>query len=300
MFKKSYPNYFYTDENIRIFYNTNFEPVEIDHDKPVVVFIYGLLCSNYHFKYQIPYFEEQGYQILLHDYRFHFASSQDGDIETCSFENFSHDLHQLLGSLGIKKTLFVGHSMGVNICLEHARRYPEDVTAQVLISGSVVPPQDIMFDSNVVDITMPFIELFTKKFPELYKAFWKHSFKNPIAQYAIFDGGFNKKQVEMEFVQLYMKKISELPENLFFHLLKIMHDHDVINHLESIATPTLIIGGDKDKIIPNYLQQILHRHLPVSQLYIVKDGSHVPQADFPDMINHRINQFTKKALKKKL
>ena len=104
----------------------------------------------------------------------------------------------------------------------------------------------------------------------------------------------------MEFVQLYMKKISELPENLFFHLLKIMHDHDVINHLESIATPTLIIGGDKDKIIPNYLQQILHRHLPVSQLYIVKDGSHVPQADFPDMINHRINQFTKKALKKKL
>ncbi len=298
MFKQSHPNYFYTEDGIRIFYNTNFEPAHINHEKPVVVFIYGLLCSNYHFKYQIPYFEEQGYQILLHDYRFHFASSQDGDIESCSFENIANDLHQLLVSLGIKKTLFIGHSMGVNICLEHARRFPEDVTAQVLISGTVVPPQDVMFDSNVVDITMPFIELFTKKYPQLFKAFWKHSFKNPIAQYAIFDGGFNKKQVEMEFVQLYMKKISELPENLFFHLLKIMHDHDVINHLETINTPTLVIGGDKDKIIPNYLQQILTRHLPNSQLYIVKDGSHVPQADFPDLVNHRINQFTKKALKK--
>ncbi|MBC7715165.1 MAG: hypothetical protein H7177_17605 [Rhizobacter sp.] len=53
--------------------------------------------------------------------------------------------------------------MGVNICLEHARRYPEDVTAQVLISGTVVPPQDVMFDSNVVDIAMPIIESFTKK-----------------------------------------------------------------------------------------------------------------------------------------
>ena len=296
MFKENHPNYFYTEEGIRLFYNTNFEPADINHEKPVVVFIYGLLCSNYHFKYQIPFFEEQGYQILLHDYRFHFASSQDGDIETCSFENIALDLHQLLKSLGIKKTLFIGHSMGVNICLEHARRYPEDVTAQVLISGTVVPPQDIMFDSNVVDITMPFIESFTKKFPEFFKAVWKNSFKNPIVQYAIFDGGFNKKQVEMEFVQLYMKKISELPENLFFHLLKIMHDHDVINHLESIMTPTLIIGGDKDKIIPNYLQQILTRNMPKSQLYIVKDGSHVPQADFPDMINHRINQFTKKNL----
>ncbi|MBC7712845.1 MAG: alpha/beta hydrolase [Rhizobacter sp.] len=297
MFKESFPNYFYTEEGIRLFYNTNFDPAKIDHDKPVVVFIYGLLCSNYHFKYQIPFFEEQGYQILLHDYRFHFASSQDGDIETCSFENIALDLHQLIQSLGIKKTLFVGHSMGVNICLEHARRYPEDVTAQVLISGTVVPPQDVMFDSNVVDIAMPIIESITKKFPELYKAIWKNSFKNPVAQYAMFDGGFNKKQVEIEFVQLYMKKISELPENLFFHLLKIMQEHDVINHLESINTPTLIIGGDKDKIIPNYLQQILMRNLPKGQLYIVKDGSHVPQADFPDMINHRINQFTKKALK---
>lgn len=298
MFKKNYPNYFYTSDGTRLFYNTNFSVENLSHEKPVIVFIYGLLCSNNHFKYQIPFFEELGFQILLHDYRFHFSSSQEGDIETCTFPNITKDLHELLGHLGVKKTLFLGHSMGVNICLEHARRYPEDVTAQVLISGTVVPPQDIMFDSNVVDITLPYIESFTKKFPDLYKNFWKHSYKNPIAQYAIFDGGFNKKQVEMEFIQLYMKKISELPENLFFHLLKLMHDHDVINHLESINTPTLVIGGDKDKIIPNYLQLILTRNLPNSQLYIVKDGSHVPQADFPELINKRILQFLKKIKKK--
>lgn len=294
MFKENYPNYFYTEQKTRIFYTTNYAPASYDSQKPVLVFIYGLLCSNYHFKFQIPFFEKQGYQILLHDYRFHFSSSQDGDIETCTFPNITSDLHQLLAFLQIKKTLFIGHSMGVNICLEHARRYPEDISAQVLISGTVVPPQDVMFDSNIVDLGMPHLESFTKKFPELYKAFWKHSFKNPLAQYAIFDGGFNKSQVEIEFVQLYMKKISELSEKLFFHLLKIMHDHDVINHLESITTPSLIIGGDKDKIIPNYLQQILARTLPKSQIYIVKDGSHVPQVDFPDKINHRILQFAKK------
>lgn len=293
MFKKSYPNYFYTSDGTRLFYNTNFPLNELNPDKPVLVFIYGLLCSNNQFKFQIPYFEDLGYQVLLHDYRYHHSSSQD-DIESCNFPNISRDLHELLTELNIKKTLFIGHSMGVNICLEHSRRYPEDVSAQVLISGTVVPPQDIMFDSNVVDIAMPYIEAFTKKYPDLFKTVWKHSYKNPVVQYAIFDGGFNKKQVEMEFIQLYMKKISELPENLFFHLLKLMHDHDIINHLESIETPTLVIGGDKDKIIPNYLQLILTKHLPKSQLYIVKDGSHVPQVDFPQMINHRITQFMKK------
>ena len=79
--------------------------------------------------------------------------------------------------------------------------------------------------------------------------------------------------------------------------MKIMHDHDIINELETIKTPTLVIGGDKDKIIPNYLQQILTKNLPNSKLYIVKDGSHVPQADFPDLINLRIHQFIKKAQK---
>ena len=297
MFKKDHPNYFYTSDGIRVFYNTNFAPKELDPQRPVIVCIYGLLCSNNHFKYQIPYFEEQGYQILLHDYRFHFSSAHGDDFETCTFPNIAKDLHELLAELNIKKTIFLGHSMGVNICLEHAHLYPEDVSAQILISGTVVPPQDIMFDSNIVDITMPFIESLAKKFPEFYKAVWKNSYKNPIAQYAVFDGGFNKKQVEMEFIQIYMKKISELPENLFFHLLRLMHDHDIINHLESIRTPTLVIGGDKDKIIPNYLQLILTKHLPQSQLYIVKDGSHVPQADFPEMVNHRMNQFMKKVLK---
>ncbi len=294
VFKKNHPNYFYTKDGIRIFYNTNFSTENLDSKRPVLIFIYGLLCSNNHYKFQIPYFEERGYQILIHDYRFHFASSQDGDIETCNFPNITKDLHELIENLQIKKSIFVGHSMGVNICLEHARRYPEDMIGQVLISGTVIPPQDVMFDSNIFDIVEPYLKNFTKKYPAFFKSFWSHSYKNPIAQYAIFDGGFNKKQVDLEFIQLYMKKISELPEALFFHLLKIMHDHDIINHLESINTPTLVIGGDKDKIIPNYLQRILTTNLPQSEIYIVKDGSHVPQADFPELINQRLGRFIDK------
>lgn len=298
MLEKKYPNYFYTQDGIRLFYQTNFTMDEFDPSRPVIVFIYGLLCSHHHFKYQIPYFEKMGYQILLHDYRMHFASSNDIPLESFTFANVSKDLHELLHHLGVKKSILYGHSMGVNIALEHAIHYPKDVSAMVLISGTVVPPQDVMFDSRVVDIALPYIEMIAQNFPDIYKALWKNSYKNPVAQKAIFDGGFNTKHTDIEFVQIYMKKISELPENLFFHLLKTMHDHDASSHLDKISAPTLIIGGDKDKIIPNYLQFEMNEKIPNSKLYIVKDGSHVPQVDFPELINERSSLFLSKIFKK--
>lgn len=292
--KNPHNNYFYTNDGVRLFYQTNFTRETLDPKKPVIVFIYGLLCSHYHFKFQIPFFEEQGFQILLHDYRFHFGSSLAAPLETFTFDNVSTDLFELITNLGIKKPLFIAHSMGCNIALEYAKKYPKLTAGLILISGSVVAPQDVMFDSKIIDVTIPYIEALTLAFPELYKSIWKHSYKNPIAQYAVFDGGFNKKQTEIEFVQVYMKKISELPEKLFFHLLKVMHDHDIENYLDQIKAPTLLIGGDKDKIIPNYLQFELQEKLPNSKIYIVKDGSHVPQVDFPELINERMLMFIKK------
>lgn len=290
-FKHSYPNYFYTEDNSRIFHCTNFSLDKYDPKKPTLVFIYGLLCNNGHFKYQLPFFDELGYQILIHDYRFHYSSSQDGDIKKCRFDQIAHDLNALLDHLNIKKIHLVSHSMGVNIALEFSKSYPEKVCAQSLISGTIIAPQDIMFDSNIVDIISPLLKTITAKYPNVFENIWKTSYMNPFVRFVVFDGGFNTQKTNSDFVELYMKKISELPKELFFHLLEEMRDHDVIGYLETIKIPTLIIGGDKDKVIPNYLQQILHKKLPKSELYIVKDGSHVPQVDFPELINKRIHRF---------
>ena len=66
---------------------------------------------------------------------------------------------------------------------------------------------------------------------------------------------------------------------------------NITKDLELIKTPCLVMTGDKDQVIPSYLQRILTQNLPVSEYYIVKDGSHVPQADFPDTVNERMMIF---------
>lgn len=291
MLKNNYSHYLQTDHQTRIFFGTNFKIADYDSTKPLLVFNYGLVCSNYHWMYQLPYFEDRDYQILIHDYRGHFNSTTMGGIESCTFKNMTADLNFILESFEAKNIFMLGHSMGVNVTLEYVKHHPENVNSIVLISGTVLPPQDIMFDSNIVDIVSPYIKNTAEQFTTLFEEIWKNSYKNPIARKAILRGGFNPSKTNDKFVQIYMKKIGELSSDLFFHLLEHMKEHDIIAHLELIKTPTLIIGGDKDKVIPNYLQKILFHYLENSELYIVKDGSHVPQVDFPETINERIERF---------
>ena len=300
MFKNNHPDFFHTQNGIRIFFNTNFSLKGKKNDHPLLVFNYGFLCSNAHFKYQIPFFEKKGIQILIHDYRCHFSSSGMEDIESCTFDNINSDLTELILFIGLKNNIMIGHSMGVNITLEFARRNPNLIQKMVLISGTILPPQDVMFSSGVMGSLIPYIKKFKNNYPYLHQAGWKKAFMVPLLRKIIYYGGFNTKKVPEEFIHLYMKRIGELHPDLFLKLMEEMRTHDIINHLQDIHTPALIIGGDKDMIIPDYLQRILQKNLKNTETYIVKEGSHVPQVDFPESINQRILFFIQKKRSKKI
>ncbi|AYF43197.1 Ndr family protein [Halobacteriovorax sp. BALOs_7] len=279
------------DESTKIQYWTNFEPVEGEKYQDVIVFNYGLVCNIRHFEYQIDFFHNKGYNILLHDYRGHYESETKEGIETITFENIISDLNTLINHLNIETTIHIGHSMGVNVTIEYAFKYPTEVKKMILISGTIFPPQDVMFDSNLVDISEPYIKEIKDKWENQFKLIWKNAYLNPLAKFMVWRGGFNTKKTNLDFVQYYMKKLGQLSPDIFFQLLDEMREQRVIKDLEQIKTPALIIGGDKDKVIPNYLQQILHKGLANSELYIIKNGSHVPQVDFPEFINERIELF---------
>lgn len=292
--KQSISNFFYTREGTRIFYTKNFEE-DGDDSKPILVFIYGLVCSNLHWSMQLPFFDKLGFRILLHDFRAHFSSGGSDKVEDCTFANIVSDLYQLLCHIDPRgKFILISHSMGVNVALEFSKLHPEMVAGEVLISGAVVSPKEIMFDSNISEFTFPLVKWINKTVPQTFKFIWKYGYMNPLARMVVHTQGFNTNTVPEDFITVYMKRISELPPELFFKLIEEMENHDIINHLERIKTPSLIISGNKDKIIPNKYQQILHQYLENSEFYLVKNGCHVPQVDYPDSINERILLFISK------
>lgn len=295
-FKESFSDYYTSKDGEKISFQTNFDfnKKKLSSKELLIVFNYGLVCSNAHWGPQLEFFDQLGYNILIHDYRGHYTSSGIENIENITFLTMAQDTLELILNLGTPLCLMLGHSMGVNVTLEFARQFPQHLIGQILISGSVLPPQDVMFDSNLFDLLLPYLLLIEKSFPSFFLSAWKNSYRNILVQKIIHQGGFNTKTVPIDFVELYLKRIGELPPKLFIQLITQMQKHDIINDLDKITTPTLIIGGDSDKVIPNYSQNIIHQHIKKSEIYILKDGSHVPQIDFPQFINNRIEIFLKK------
>lgn len=283
-------NFLKTSDGERIFYSHNFEDITED----IIVLNYGLVCSNHHWKPQIAFLLNSGRPFLIYDFRGHFKSSGSDNIEAITFKQMAKDLEELLEHLKIKSAHIVGHSMGVNVCLEHHRLFPQKVKSLTLISGTVLPVNNIMFDSNVMDFIIPPFEVGIKKFKKAIDLIWETGNYNPLARLVVYTGGFNTRQVDMDFVDVYMNKISQLPAPLFFQLFSQMREHDILPYLEKIQIPTLVMGGDKDQIIPFHMQQFIHHKINGSKLYLIKEGSHVPQIDFPDLINERLMLFITK------
>ena len=289
MFKKNYANFFRTSDSEQIFFVKNFE--QLDSERPVLVFNYGLVCSNHHWKYQVDFFDDKGYQIIIHDYRGHFQSTGSKNIDSITFPNIAKDIAGLCEYLGIKRTIMMGHSMGVNICLELAKTYPELVTAQVLISGTFVNVKDVMFDSNIMEFIAPIAELGLEKYPEIFNKIWTTTGMNPVVREIVHATGFNRMKVSQDFIEIYLNRVGQLGAEIFFQLYNEMTKQNITGSLEHMMMPTLVIGGQKDNVIPNHVQRTLASLIPNSETYFLKDGSHVPQADFPELINERIELF---------
>jgi len=291
MLKGFFHNYFLTKDSEQLFFGINFDPKKLTPDQSVLVFNYGLVCSNEQFRYQIEYFHQQNRPILYHDYRGHFVSTGKNNLTKITYQQIAEDAIELLNFLNIKSCITIGHSMGVNICFEMFRLAPATQKGMILITGTNFPVNEIMFNTNLMSFVFPIFQQVLKNDKIPFMLLWEFLVTNPVTEKLIHHQGFNVKTVDSEFIRTYLYKIAELGPELFATLYDQMNSHFVNNIFPDINIPVLIISGDSDKVIPPWIQYELAESLNFSELYIVHEGSHVPQVDFPQMINERIEVF---------
>jgi pimeloyl-ACP methyl ester carboxylesterase len=104
--------------------------------KPPLVFLHGWAGDHTTFTPQIDHFS-QTHRTIAVDLRGHGQS--DKPEQSYTVAGFADDIAWLCSHLGVTKPVIVGHSMGSNIALELAARYPELPAAIILLETVVFP-----------------------------------------------------------------------------------------------------------------------------------------------------------------
>jgi pimeloyl-ACP methyl ester carboxylesterase len=170
--------------------------------------------------------------------------------------DFENDLVGFMDALELNTAVIAGGSSGGIIARRFAIDYPNRTSGLILV-GSPLTLQD-----------KPFIlDIWTSTISNL---------KDPIDPN--FVGEFIKstlaQQVPQEFLKTMIKENLKVPARVWTATLRGFLEDDSSKELNKIKTPTLIVWGDKDAIIPRSEQETMLERIVNSRLVVYPDAGH--------------------------
>lgn len=103
-----------------------------------VVLLHGWCCDHTYLAPQLEHFATLGHRVIAPDLRGHGKS--DKPVQPYPIAGIADDVAWLLGELGVKGAIVVGHSMGGIIAFDLAARYPSLASSIVMIDSSIIRP----------------------------------------------------------------------------------------------------------------------------------------------------------------
>jgi len=278
---------FYTSDGVRLGYR-----VAGRANASPVLFCYGLLCGEYHFRYQWEALAAH-HRVLMLDYRGHHISDHPETLSSLNFKTIAHDLREFLTHQNIRRPVsLVGHSMGVNVALEFYEYFADRVKSLVFIAGAPAFPASSRAVLKRFIRSHATMKLMDGLFPKLVSKFWSLQSMAPGAEaFAGLIGGFNPTLSKPDDIKRCVRAISGFSPSVFIQLLGEYLKHDRTKTLEKIQVPSLIISGERDRMVPDTLQKEMHQRIAQSEYLSIPDGSHCPQIDRPDDINAVLLKF---------
>ncbi len=101
-----------------------------------VVLVHGWCCDHTYFAPQFEYFAKKGRRVVALDLRGHGLS--DKPRERYTMQGFADDVAFICDHLGLGKVVVIGHSMGGIVAFDLASRYPELVSALIMLDAAIV------------------------------------------------------------------------------------------------------------------------------------------------------------------
>jgi pimeloyl-ACP methyl ester carboxylesterase len=191
-----------------------------------------------------------------------------------SQEYYAQFMHHFLEKLDVKKCILGGNSLGGAIAWRYALNYPTEVSKLILIDAAGYPMESksvpMAFQLAGVPVLNNIFQFVTPRF---------------IVQKSIENVYADKTKVEPELVDRYFNLALRAGNRQAFiermSTFKTLLNDSTYLQIKNIKTPTLILWGDKDLLIPLTVAENFHADLPNDTLVVLKNLGHTPMEENP-------------------
>ncbi|AKP48254.1 alpha/beta fold hydrolase [Bacillus smithii] len=245
--------------------------------KYTLVFLHGFLSSSFSFRKLIPLLKTD-YALLLIDWP-PFGKSKKSKAFLYSYENIAASILRLLRSFQFESVVLVGHSMGGQLILNMLKQKPDAAEKMILINGSAYIPR--FKQSLILASYLPFAHRLVKRLLE--KTGVEGNLRSAV---------YEHEKIDQEMVAGYMEPF--LSEDIFHELIRFLrHREGDLSSVEiqNIQTPSLLIHGEFDKIVPFHIGKRLAQDLPNSRLVMIEKAGHLLPEENPEEICRHLNEF---------
>lgn len=212
------------------------------------------------------------FTLVFYDHRCN-GRSEGADVSSLTWENLTADADALRERLGFEKWAVLGHSFGGNVALEYALRYPNRVSHLILVDtggdsrcaqeNASLVLEKRGFSPEIVSLAQCFLNGQiepNEMMPDLMKLGKAYTYQVRL------------KQIP-HLIQLgIMTKLR--PEAIIYGASHFLKNWTVMNRLNEILVPTLIMAGREDFIFPPEHQEELAAGIPNSRLVIIDNAGH--------------------------
>ena len=229
---------------------------------PPLILITGFASAQSLWYSQVRAFSRD-YRVVTFDNRgFGKSDKPPGPYST---KMLAGDTIALMDCLGIEKAHILGGSMGGMVAQEMAIDHPQRVNKLVLSSTSAGGQslRDMLFD--LIEAATPGwnrsrADLASANLQELMVAMASRSFNGKL--YQVFIMPLVKLQARLGRVKVPVGQ------------LEAMLSHNALERLDRIQTPTLVLTGSEDRVMPPHSSEVLASRIKGAKLVVIEGGAH--------------------------
>jgi pimeloyl-ACP methyl ester carboxylesterase len=254
-----------------------------------VLFCDGIGCDGYVWRYLRRDLTDR---FALHPhYRGHGRTAPPLDPSRVAIEDLADDVACVLDDALVERAILIGHSMGVQVCLETYRRHRARVAGLVLVCGAPSHPLRSFRGSAALESWLPTIQKWILRAPGVINRVTRMALPTRLAYEVASRLEIRRELVEPADFMPYLEGMARVDSRLFIAMLSAAGHHSADDVLPEVAVPSLVIVAARDGFTPPERGRAMAAAIPNAELLEIPNASHTAPIERPHLVDWTVCDF---------